>query len=71
VELLRDLRIVEDSQPYVETVRNVLPLARKHELSAYDAAYVDVALRYAVPLATLDPALRKAVQAAGGRVLKV
>jgi predicted nucleic acid-binding protein len=39
VELLKGLNIVEDGQPFAETVSNILPLAREHDLSAYDAAY--------------------------------
>ncbi len=40
VELLKGLRIVEDSQSVADAVSNVLPLAREHNLSAYDAAYL-------------------------------
>jgi predicted nucleic acid-binding protein len=46
-------------------VSNILPIAREYGLSAYDAAYLDVAVRHGVPLATLDSALRKAGQKAG------
>ncbi len=42
-----------------------LDLARKHELSAYDAMYLELAVRLQVPLATLDRKLRTAGQAAG------
>src|ERR1700736_5824544 len=35
VELLKDLSIFEDGQPFADTVSNILPLAREHELSAY------------------------------------
>lgn len=40
-------------------------LARHHQLTAYDAAYLDVAQRHGATLATLDKALRKAAAAAG------
>jgi predicted nucleic acid-binding protein len=39
--------------------------ARQWSLTAYDAAYLDLALREAVPLVTLDAALRRAAEAAG------
>ena len=45
---------------------DVLALARAHGLSAYDAAYLELALRRGLPMATLDRGLRKALQAAGG-----
>jgi len=37
----------------------------EYGLSAYDAAYLDVAVRHGAPLATIDNALRKAGQKAG------
>jgi predicted nucleic acid-binding protein len=40
-------------------------LAHKHRLSAYDAAYLDLAVRLGVPLATLDKPLRNAAAAEG------
>lgn len=38
-------------------------LARKHRLTAYDAAYLELAVRLAVPMATLDERLRDAAEA--------
>jgi predicted nucleic acid-binding protein len=43
----------------------ILGLARQHHLSFYDAAYLAVALRHHVPLATLDKNLRTAALATG------
>ena len=37
-------------------------LARTHRLSVYDAAYLDLALRLALPLATTDAALGAAAE---------
>ena len=45
---------------------DVLRLARSHNLSAYDATYLELALRSRLPLATLDEPLRIALRAAGG-----
>lgn len=42
-----------------------LHLARVRGLSAYDASYLDLAMRYGIPLATLDPRLRTAAEAEG------
>ena len=41
------------------------PLAERYRLTAYDAAYLEVALRLALPLATTDAALVAAAQQAG------
>ena len=43
----------------------VLSLARAHRLSAYDASYLELALRRALPLATLDEKLKAAASAVG------
>ena len=47
----------------------LLDLARRHGLSAYDAAYLDLALRSGLPLATRDGRLRAAVERAGGELV--
>ena len=51
-------------------MRNVVPLAREYGFSAYDAAYLELAMRHGVPLATLDGRLQKAVQKAGVTVIR-
>ena len=43
----------------------LLDLARRFELTVYDAAYLEVAFRRTLPLATLDRRLRKAATALG------
>lgn len=43
----------------------VLELARRHELSVYDSAYLEVAQRRDLSLASLDSKLCRAAQAAG------
>ena len=42
---------------------HLMRLAREHRLSVYDAAYLELALRAAVSLATFDAALAAAAQA--------
>jgi predicted nucleic acid-binding protein len=44
---------------------SVLALARKRKLTAYDAAYLELAKREGLPLATLDRGLEKAAVAEG------
>ncbi len=43
---------------------HALPLAHKHGLSVYDATYLELAIRLALPLATFDRELRAACRAA-------
>ncbi len=46
-------------------------LSRKHGLTAYDAAYLDLALENGLALATLDEALVRACKNAGATSLRV
>jgi predicted nucleic acid-binding protein len=50
-----------DAHAWSDTVR----LAEKHALTAYDASYLELALRRRLPLATLDAALARAARAEG------
>lgn len=45
--------------------RDTLALADTHGLSVYDAAYLELALRLSLPLATLDGALNRAAERCG------
>lgn len=47
----------------------VLTLARRHSLSVYDAAYLELAQREQLPLVTLDKELRLAAHAIGTKML--
>jgi predicted nucleic acid-binding protein len=58
-----DLRLRVDREP-VSMVELDL-LASRHGLSAYGAAYLELALRRGLPMATLDGTLRAAMAAAG------
>jgi predicted nucleic acid-binding protein len=42
-----------------------LALARTHQLTAYDASYLELAVRAGLPLATVDKDLIRAAQSAG------
>jgi predicted nucleic acid-binding protein len=59
---LERLSIRIDREPDSETV---LALARKHNLTGYDAAYLELARRQGLPLASLDRALVAAARADG------
>lgn len=47
----------------------IFQLARRHQLSFYDAAYLELARSRSAPLATLDNALRSAAAAEGVSLL--
>lgn len=49
----------------------IIELARTHRLTVYDAAYLELAVREGVPLATLDSALARAARAEGVELLGV
>lgn len=66
--LLHDLDIEIDQSPDQVVI---LSLAREHRLTAYDAAYLALALRERLPLATFDRELAKAAQQTGVAVLTV
>jgi predicted nucleic acid-binding protein len=54
-----------DNQAWGATLR----LAERHQLTLYDAAYLELALRRVLPLATLDKDLRRAASAENVRRL--
>jgi predicted nucleic acid-binding protein len=63
--LLKSLPITLDDETAVRASSEVPHLARAHNLSSYDAAYLELALRRGLPLATLDDKLKAAAAAAG------
>ena len=63
---LRDLALLPIRlAPAPDDDVSLMTLARKHRLTVYDAAYLELARREALPLATLDRALEKAAVAEG------
>lgn len=63
--LLARLNIVDDKATVTHALGETLSLARRYKLSAYDAAYLELAMRSGLPLATLDSDLADAATAAG------
>jgi len=66
---LRDLPIRLDMEAAGQAWEETARLAEQFRLTAYDAAYLEVALRRRLPLASLDNALRNAAVEAGVEVL--
>lgn len=48
-----------------QAFEQILPVARQQSLTEYDAAYLELALRQGLPLATLDAELRRSAKATG------
>lgn len=65
IAVLETLPIALDGETAAHAWNDTLSLARAQNLSAYDAAYLELALRAGLPLATLDAKLKAAAQAVG------
>ncbi len=65
IELYRVLPIQTDAVLNTETIRMLQVLADEYGLSAYDAAYLELAQRRGLGLATLDRRLGQAAREAG------
>ncbi len=67
--LLETMDIQVDEETASRAFAHLLPLCRHHGLTSYDAAYLDLALRRRLPLASLDDDLRSAAEQLGLEVL--
>lgn len=68
--LLRSLAIEEDDETSLRAWHETLRVARTHGLSAYDAAYLELAMRRGLALATLDARMKTAASAVGIAMFK-
>jgi predicted nucleic acid-binding protein len=69
VAMIEELPIAADPATGVRALHETLSLAREHRLSAYDAAYLELAMRLGLPLATGDRSLRAAAKRVGVELL--
>jgi predicted nucleic acid-binding protein len=69
LEEISEWPIHVDSLGVHRAFQQILTLARAYRLSAYDAAYLELAMREGSPLATLDRDLRRAARTAGVRIV--
>ena len=65
LDLFRSLPIATDGETDGRVFADTLHVARADKLTAYDAAYLELALRSALPLATLDRGLARAAERNG------
>ena len=70
LRLLGNLPIIVDAKTGEKAFTDVLTLARTHKLTSYDAAYLELALREGLPLATLDEGLKRAALNIGVKIIR-
>jgi predicted nucleic acid-binding protein len=64
-QFLQSIASLEIETDQSQNEESLLRLARKHRLTVYDAAYLDLAAREKIQIATLDTAMRNAATAEG------
>ena len=62
---LENLPITADSSTQKQSLSQIMDLARSYSLSSYDAAYLELAIRESLMLASLDRELVKAAEKVG------
>jgi predicted nucleic acid-binding protein len=70
IALLATLAIVVDEETPSRALGRVLDLAREERLTTYDAAYVELAMRLGIPLASKDADLCNAAERLGVSVFR-
>ncbi len=68
IRLLDRLDPEVDGMGGADALARILPLARAHRLTVYDAIYIELAERRGLPLATYDGSLARAAASVGLRV---
>ena len=69
--LIRGLDVTVDRETSSQALGETLSLARRHALSAYDAAYLELAIREGLPMATLDKDLERTARKLGVKLAAV
>lgn len=70
IELIGNIEIQVDEELTLRAFSRILGLARDHQLTAYDAAYLELAMRLGIPLASKDHELCEAAERVGVTVLR-
>lgn len=69
LDLIAELPIMVDDATTERALRETVALARAEQLTTYDAAYLELAMRRGLPLATRDGDLQRAAARNGVAVL--
>ena len=70
VAMIEGLPIVADRATGARALHETMSLAREHRLTAYDAAYLELAMRLSLPLASGDRRLAAVAERVGVVVLR-
>ncbi|MEQ1667862.1 MAG: type II toxin-antitoxin system VapC family toxin [Sulfuriferula sp.] len=65
MHVLQQMHIQVDAETCVYAMNETIQLSRRYNLSTYDAAYLELALRLGLSIATLDEMLIKAAKKSG------
>jgi predicted nucleic acid-binding protein len=71
LESLANLPIEIEHPTRTQMFVSIWALLRQHKLTAYDASYLELAIRHRLPIATFDAALMKAALDAGVNLLRL
>lgn len=63
--ILRALPISVENPTALNIIDDIMALGREHGLSAYDAVYIELAMREGIPIASLDTKLLDVAQKVG------
>ncbi len=67
---LGQLDIAMDRETSRRAMREIYDVARRGKLTSYDAAYLELAMRQSIPIATLDTKLKKVAKQLGIPIMK-
>ncbi|HEX6097408.1 MAG TPA: type II toxin-antitoxin system VapC family toxin [Thermoanaerobaculia bacterium] len=65
IEVLRELPVVVDHEAATIAFTRLVELASQHELTIYDATYIELAMRRQLPLASNDAKMKHAAARSG------
>lgn len=65
INLLGELPIIVDKETSGRALSETIAIGRRQGLSSYDAAYLEIAMREGIALATLDDRLKRAARKCG------
>ena len=71
LDSLADLPIEIEDATRTRLFTSVLALVGRHKLTAYDASYLELAVRHDLPIAALDSALTRAAREAGVALMQI
>lgn len=69
INLLRELPITVDPETTYHALTDTISVGREQGLSSYDAAYLELAMREGIALATRDEGLRRAAKKCGVKII--